>query len=242
MEPTIFAAPAVTAFTAPPAPAQVDTAVQMSATFEDPDSYLSHTGEWDWGDETTSFAMVDETAQTMTGTHVYTVPGVYSVSLTVDDLCGPSGEATHQYVVVYDPDGGFVTGGGWIYSQAGAYVPDPSLEGKATFGFVSKYKKGATMPTGNTEFQFKSAGLNFHSDSYEWLVVTGGDHAMFKGVGTINGTGEYKFQIWAGDGDPDTFRIKIWIEDETTSVETVVYDNGFDQAIGGGSIIVHTKK
>ncbi len=113
--------------------------------------------------------------------------------------------------------------------------------GKATFGFVSTYKKGATTPTGSTEFQFHAGDLNFHSDSYEWLVVTGADYAKFKGVGTINGEGEYKFQVWAGDGEPDTFRIKIWTEDEATGVETVVYDNGFDQEIGGGSIIVHTK-
>lgn len=118
----------------------------------------------------------------------------------------------------------------------------PTLTGKANFGFVSKYKKGAQVPTGNTEFQFHAADLNFHSDSYDWLVVTGSDYARFKGVGTINGEGGYRFQLWAGDGDPDTFRIKIWTENETTGTETVIYDNGFDQAIGGGSIIVHTRK
>ena len=49
------------------------------------------------------------------------------------------------------------------------------------------------MPTGNTEFQFHAADLNFHSSSYEWLVVTGSDYAKFKGAGTINGEGDYKF-------------------------------------------------
>jgi hypothetical protein len=105
---------------------------------------------------------------------------------------------------------------------------------------VSRYKKGADVPTGNTEFQFPAADLNFNSSSYEWLVVTGSDHAMFKGVGSINGMGEYKFMIWAGDADPDTFRIKIWTEDDS-GVETVVYDHGMDQAIGGGSIVIHTQ-
>jgi hypothetical protein len=113
----------------------------------------------------------------------------------------------------------------------------PSPEGKATFGFVSKYKKGADVPVGNTEFQFKAGDLNFHSSDYDWLVVTGSDFAKFKGTGTINGEGTYKFQIWAGDGDPDTFRIKIW--DAATDV--VVYDNGMKQEIGGGSIVVHKK-
>jgi hypothetical protein len=94
------------------------------------------------------------------------------------------------------------------------------------------------VPTGNTEFVFKSADLNFHSSEYDWLVVNqGGTNAQFKGSGTINGSGDYKFMLWAGDDDPDTFRIKIWYEDGGS--EIVVYDNGMDQAIGGGNIVVH---
>ena len=46
--------------------------------------------------------------------------------------------------------------------------------------------------------------------------------------------------IWATDGDPDTFRIRIWWEGED-GVEYDVYDNGVEQAIGGGSIVVHAK-
>ncbi|MCU0503770.1 MAG: hypothetical protein MUC51_18785, partial [Anaerolineae bacterium] len=61
--------------------------------------------------------------------------------------------------------------------------------------------------------------------------------AQFKGVGTINGEGSYKFMITADDGSPDTFRIKIWYEDGAG--EHVVYDNGSQQPLGGGSIVVH---
>ncbi len=154
---------------------------------------------------------------------------------------GSGSGSSSEYIVIYDPDGGFVTGGGWIDSPEGAYIPDPTLSGKANFGFVSKYKKGATVPTGNTEFQFKAGDLNFHCDSYDWLVVTGSNYARFKGLGTINGEGDYMFMIWAGDDEPDTFRIKIWEEDDM-GVETVVYDNGFDQVISGGSIVIHVKK
>ena len=116
----------------------------------------------------------------------------------------------------------------------------PSAEGKATFGFVSKYKKGAETPTGATQFVFKTGDLNFHSNVQEWLVVTGNDTAKFKGEGTINGEGSYKFQIDAFDGgptgSPDTFHIKIWGEGG------VIYDNKTDQEIGGGQIIVHVPK
>lgn len=164
--------------------------------------------------------------------------GIYDVILTVTDPYGATDSCTAM-VVVYDPSGGFVTGGGWIWSPAGAYADDSALEGKANFGFVSKYKKGANVPTGNTEFQFKAGSLNFHSSSYDWLVVNqGGTNAQFKGVGTINSTGEYKFMLWAGDDEIDTFRIKIWYED---GVEVVVYDNESDKPIGGGSIIIHKK-
>lgn len=127
------------------------------------------------------------------------------------------------------------------FMGGGAYKLDPSAAGRATFGFVSKYKKGANVPTGATQFRFKDGNLNFHSNVQDWLVVTGSDYAKFKGSGTINGSGDYKFQIWAGDGDPtdtdDTFRIKIW---EAGGGGGVVYDNGMDQEIGGGNIKIHT--
>lgn len=53
--------------------------------------------------------------------------------------------------------------------------------------------------------------------------------------------------IWANDGGAsgadDTFRIRIWWEDES-GTETDSYDNGFSQAIGGGNITVyrHSKR
>ena len=49
----------------------------------------------------------------------------------------------------------------------------------------------------------------------------------------------YKFMLWATDGEPDTFRTKIWWEDGS---ETVIYDNQDEQEIGGGNIVVHTQK
>ncbi|MCK5509373.1 MAG: PKD domain-containing protein [Desulfobacterales bacterium] len=177
--------------------------------------------------------------------YTYADAGIYDVCLIVNDGTVNSEEVCTS-AVIYDPSAGFVTGGGWIDSPEGAYKPDASLTGKANFGFVSKYKKGATVPTGQTEFQFQTASLNFHSDSYQWLVVTGANFAKFKGDGTINGENDengnaYKFMIWAGDDTPDTFRIRIWSEDDEGN-ETDVYDNGFDQEISGGQIVIHIKK
>ena len=152
---------------------------------------------------------------------------------------------------VYDPNGGFVTGGGWIDSPVGAYLMDPTLTGKANFGFVSKYQKGATTPVGETEFQFKAGDLNFHSSAYEWLVIAGA-RAQYKGTGTINGGGNYGFILTAidgqivGGGGVDKFRMKI--QNKTTG--EIVYDNqvgASDDAIlttsvGGGSIQIQAGK
>jgi hypothetical protein len=189
----------------------------------------------------------------VSATNTFTVAGVYLVTLTVNDGCGATGMANlvdgfTAMVVIFDPSAGFVTGGGWINSPAGACTADASLIGKATFGFVSKYEKGANIPTGNTEFQFRVANFNFHSTSYDWLVVAGA-RAQYKGSGTINGSGNFGFMLTAIDGDIngggglDKFRIKIW--DKGTG--NIVYDNQIgaadsadpSTALGGGSIVIH---
>ncbi len=230
-------------------PQEVGTVIDASATFSDIGTGDTHMAVWNWGDGSTSAGTVTESngSGSVTGSHAYTSPGVYIIQLTVTDNDSSISQSVFQLMVVYDPEGGFVTGGGWINSPAGAYRPYPDLTGKANFGFVSKYKKGTTIPIGNTQFHFQAGDFNFHSDTYEWLVVNqAGTNAQFKGSGTVNGelapTGEaYKFMIWASDLYPDsddTFRIKIWFEDSDS--EIVVYDNGTDQSISGGNIKIHT--
>lgn len=233
----------------PTTPVQVGTLINLSCPFTDLGTQDTHNATWDWGDNSTSSGTVDEAngSGTVTGQHTFSTPGVYQVTLTLsDDDGGTCTCAAQTFIVVYDPSGGFVTGGGWINSPAGAYTPNPSLTGKATFGFVAKYQKGANVPSGNTEFQFKAAGLNFKSTSYEWLVVAG-NKAKFKGEGTLNGVGGYKFMLTAVDGQynkgtaPDTFRIKIWKDD------VVIYDNKLGSSddsydgtdLGGGEIVIH---
>jgi hypothetical protein len=149
---------------------------------------------------------------------------------------------------IYDPSAGFVTGGGWIMSPAGAYSLDPTSSGKGTFGFVSKYTNGKAVPTGNTEFQYHEGSFNFSSTVYEWLVVSG-PMAQYKGSGTINGSGDYGFLLSAvdgqltGGGGTDKFRIKVW----NKSTGNVIYDNNMGSAdtstpttvLGGGSIVMH---
>jgi hypothetical protein len=163
--------------------------------------------------------------------------GVYELTITATDQAGNSQTEVRNFVI-YDPKGGFVSGGGWIDSPEGAYIADPALTGKAYFWFVSKYAKGKALPTGNAEFHFDIGQFHFTSTSYDWLVVNKTDlRAQLQGTGEINGEGEYKFMLWVTDAEIDTFRIKIW--EETGGVETVIYDNGVETPIGGGSITVH---
>ena len=180
-----------------------------------------------------------------------TETGVYEVcvrGVVVDNV----GENKCILLAIYDPNGGFVTGGGWFNSPVGAYMGDGRITGKATFGFVAKYKKGQSVPDGNTEFQFKAGDLEFKSTDYDWLVVAG-HKGIFMGSGTSNGVGNYGFQLSAIDAaltsstDDDLFRIKIWDKDAD---DAVIYDNNLstdDNAdptttLGGGAIVIHTDK
>lgn len=226
--------------------------ISLAASFGDPGANDTHSCSVNWDDGTAPVGgMVQESDGTGTCTQSRTpaAPGVYTVAVTITDDDG--GTRTNSLlIVVYDPDGGFVTGGGWIMTQAGSYVADPSLSGRANFGFVSKYHKGASVPEGQTEFQFQQAGLNFHSEAYQWLVVAG-HKAQYKGTGTINGQTGYTFLITVTDGDllakgePDRFRIKIW----NSASGGLIYDNARGssddmdsanpQALSGGSIVIH---
>jgi len=242
--------PEITSINGPLDPVALGTTYEMTGAFTDPDYGDEHTATWDWGDGTTSPGMVNQLAYTVTGSHVYGTPGVYTINLTVVDSSEKSDTAMWpQFGVIYDPSTGFVTGGGWIDSPEGAYPADPDISGKANFGFVAKYKKGATVPTGNTEFQFHARDLNFHSDTYDWLVIAGA-RGIFKGSGTINGEGSYNFMLVAvdgalsGGGGVDKFRLKIWVRDEETGEEIIIYDNMLGDEdgtteIGGGSIKIH---
>jgi hypothetical protein len=242
-------APTVGAITAPLAPTAVNIAIAASAAFTNLDG-TPQTAVWNWGDGTTSPGGVSQTGATgtVTGSHSYATDGVFTITLTVTDSTGGGATtAAFQYAVIYNPSAGFVTGGGWFNSPAGAYAANPALTGQANFGLNAKYKPGATVPTGNTEFQLPAAGLNFHATSYDWLVITT-NQAQYQGSGTINGAGSYGFLVTAqddGGATPDLLRLQIW---DKSNSNAVVYDTqpgapvtaAPATALGGGRIQVHT--
>ena len=224
---------------------------RSAASSTDPGTTDTHTATWRFDDAPRAGTVTESrgsgSASLVTA---FTAPGVYSVALTVADGDGRVGTSSTvhglpAFVVVYDASAGFVTGGGWITSPAGAYAPSPGATGKATFGFVAKYKPGAAKPDGNTEFAFTTGGFDFRSTTYDWLVVAG-TKAQYRGQGTVNGVAGYRFLLTAYDGSPDRLRLKVW-----DASNAVVYDNrrgatddiddADPQALGGGSIVIHRK-
>ena len=142
-------APAVGPVTAATEPVAVGTSVSAQAAFTDPGILDTHLVSWEWGDGTISRWDRSRSggSGSVYGSHVYTAPGVYPVTARVTDKDGGTSSNTFEYVVVYDPIRR-VCRRRWLdsASPAGAYVVDPALTGRASFGFVSKYK-GAAAPT-----------------------------------------------------------------------------------------------
>ncbi|MEZ4456908.1 MAG: hypothetical protein R2882_10220 [Gemmatimonadales bacterium] len=94
--------------------------VDLVADLTDPDPADTHTCSIDW-EGATSDGTVDEAdgTGTCTGSFVYDTPGVYTIAVTVADPLGETSATDSVMIVVYDPSGGFVTGGGWIDAAAG---------------------------------------------------------------------------------------------------------------------------
>ncbi len=197
---------------------RVGTAVQVGARFTDPGIDDVHTCRVDWDDGTPLQAgTVTESngSGSCAALRTFTSAGVYTVQVTVDD--GDGGSATvSTMVVVYDPTAGRLVGGGHVTASGGLVV----------FTAIAQYL-GST-PIGVTAVQLPG-GARFASTSIQWLVVTG-FKSQYRGVGRINGTGDYGFLLTAYDGQQaggggvDRFRIKIW----NRATGAIVFDNVLD--------------
>ena len=219
--------------------------VVAAVTHPNPSEPLTCSFHWDGGGTTsTSIASGGICAQSNT----FHTAGVYTVTVTVNDGDNDTASATTT-IVVFDPKAGFVSGGGSIRSPAGAYVADPSLTGDAFFAFYSRYRKGASVPTGETEFAFQAANFRFSSTRYEWLVVAGA-RAQYKGSGMVNGAGDYGFLLTLADGQLpggggfDRFRLKVWEKSGVLVYDNVIaspddLDVAEPQALSSGSIVIH---
>jgi len=163
-------------------------------------------------------------------------PALYRVEVTV--ASAPA--VATGFLVVYNPEGGFATGGGWIVPEDDGLNTYPNV--RANFGFNAKYRQD--LPTGHIEFRYSDGYIDLMSTSIEQLVITGSNLAQFKGWARVNGEeGNWFFAKAVDNGEAntgvDTFEIKIWAPgvDPDADVPT-------ERASGvlqGGNIRVHIK-
>ena len=195
--------------------------------FTDPGIPDTHTATWTFTAVTipgpiTADGLVSESegAGTAQVTLAFSTPGVYHVLLTVTDDDGDSDTATTYEV--WTPFRRLRSVGWLRHRWRLDYVARgcgscSTLRPRArrTSALSRKYKKGATTPTGQTEFQFQAANLNFHSASYDWLVVAGARPSIrawapSTAPGTTALCSRPSMATVNGGAGVDKFRIKIW--------------------------------
>ncbi|MCU0261208.1 MAG: hypothetical protein MUE78_09335 [Ilumatobacteraceae bacterium] len=152
----------------------------------------------------------------------YPEPGVYTVTVTVEDSHGFVAEEVFEFVVVFDPGAGRVAGAGAYWSdRASSMGSGPRLGSLAVFGYDARYRSGASTPTGSTHLAVLG-GFVFTSSAYDYLVINE-TVAISEGTGRVNGRSGYRMRVQGIDnGKYDFFQMTIW--DATTGV--VIYDNG----------------
>lgn len=233
-------APAVFSFSVPNAPIAIGpggVTVPIATTFIDPGSLDTHTATLDCGAVTVQSPAPNGTTS---GTCTFTSAGVYSVKLTVTDKDGDSdSEVGYGRVVVYDAAAGWVTGGGWVESAVGAYNA-AATGSKLTFTVDARYTSATTI-TGRLDFKVSGGRLDFRSTTLDWMVISSGV-ARLQGRGTLNGAGDYAFEIIAVDGSStDAVRIRVW----NATTNAVVFDSKPGAAtdattsLSGGSFQIH---
>jgi len=223
---------------------RVGSPVSFSGRFWDK-AGVTHTAKWTFDSLSTTGAVTEPSGSrtgSVAGSYSFAEAGVYRVAMQITGSDGKTATVTNSgdleaLVVIYDPNGGYVIGGGWY----------PSPSGKTTFGFNSKYGN-AKNPKGEVQATF--GDKNFDANSLDYLAISGA-RAQVAGFGKLNGDGPYNFILTMidgqaqGGGGVDRIRMKIWHK----VTGAVVYDTqpGASDAadpttpVGTGSSIVLQK-
>jgi len=207
---------------------EVGAPFDASVSFAAADTAARHNVSWSWGDGTGDQQVNPREGKGVgqtDGSHRYTAPGIYTVSVKVGDRNG-QGPTVSRTVVVVERAAGTVGGNGWFESPAGANRKDLGQPGRATFSLFAPPATGASASAAKARLQFRVGTLNFRSENME-QVAAQATRAQFEGSGKINGAGDYRFRLstTAGQGQPDRIGLKIWRIDPVTGKEVVSYDN-----------------
>lgn len=240
-------APVLESIAGPTEPVIAGAPLTVTGTWSAPDEDV-HTGTIDWGDGTIDPLVVGEDGTWSSPAHAYADIGFYRIEATISDDAGGSDSAVLQDVIVVDPDGGFVVGVGTVISPAeSCFGCEDAVESPARFRLLSKYRKGASTPTGDFVFRFESGAFEFESTSQQWLLVNrGGDRAQLKGTGRIVGGPmaefypmDLHFMVWLDDGAPDGFALRIWLDDPAFG-EDEIYDSFGSLPLESGNLLVNS--
>jgi uncharacterized delta-60 repeat protein len=167
-------------------------------------------------------------------------PNVYKISVASSAAGGCEAQTSVLYVHVYDPEAGFVSGGGWSDSPANAEYELMRQGGMLYWGFVARFRDEEKVQ-GSALVILDAGPTIFRSTSVEdGSLVISANRAFFRGTGVLlNQRGldtdtddrRFGYLIAATDGHlgpntgPDQLRLKIWVMKEDGTEGEVVYDN-----------------
>jgi len=147
-------------------------------------------------------------------------------------------------LIIYNPTGDFVTGGGWIEDANG---------NRGNFGFNIKYKKNG-LPKGQAIFVYREGGYVFIVKANAWVgmaIISADNYTIFEAkcnIKQVNCTtgeivweeGNYRLIIEAWDhsneGKGDIIQIRV-----LDKIGLIYYEAGFDPYghLMGGNIVIH---
>ncbi|MBE0538749.1 MAG: 5'-nucleotidase C-terminal domain-containing protein [Ignavibacterium sp.] len=135
---------------------------------------------------------------------------------------------------------GLVLANGWMNSDEGFYLEDPSNTGKLFFNINLWNRIISGEPAGFVSLNLRNANFRFRSSDCDWLLIEN-SAATILGTGKINGSGNYGFLITAMselegiDCPQGGLRIVVW---DNNDGERIVYDNLMPTLINGGHICI----
>lgn len=212
---------------------QAGTTVNLTGEFWDKPGN-QHTAKWLIDDKIVNGTITepsDLNIGKVTGTYKFANAGVYKLRMNVTDQTGVityanTYENLDAVIVVYDPNGGYTYGGGYFNSPIGALLSDLNTSGEASYGFTINYYKNATLPKGETQFEFKVGSFEFNALNFDYLVISN-SMAQFKGTGKIiGGQSGVGFTMTVTDGQLDGTGIdKIRMKIYNKNNGRIIYDN-----------------